>query len=393
MDPLSAGVLLARRYRLIDQIGAGGMSVVWRARDEVLDRVVAVKALAPSLSADPALRRLVRDEARSAARLVHPHVAAVHDFSEGYGADGAPIAFVVMEVLDGEPLAARLTAGPLPWTEAARIGAQVAAALAAAHRLGIVHRDITPDNIMLTAAGAKVFDFGIATRTGAPDEDEDGTTFGTPTYVAPERLDGVPARPASDVYSLGVLLFEMLAGHPPYRAETWDDLVRAAGQTRAPRLDRVPGLPRGIAGLCVRCLARDPTQRPTAYQVAARLRASRGRPALAAGVCAVAVAAAVAIGATVVPHRVPGPLPGPAPAVSAAPPAATAGVLDLLRTGEAAGEIRPDVALDLRQVIQGLPDGADTSAVRRKVADRVREGGISEGFAAQVIAAITPARR
>ncbi|WP_146167888.1 serine/threonine-protein kinase, partial [Micromonospora sp. MH33] len=269
---LHAGRLLARRYRLVDQIGAGGMSVIWRARDEVLDRVVAVKVLAPSLAADARFRDMVREEARSAAQLVHPHVTAVHDYGETVAPDGSITSFVVMELLSGEELEHRLTEGPLPWPAAVETGAQVAEAVAAAHRLGIVHRDITPSNVMMTRVGAKVLDFGIATRVGAPDEDEDGGTFGTPAYVAPERLDGAPAQPATDVYSLGVLLYETLTGQPPYPADTWEQLSAALAEDAAPTLDGVPGLPAPVAEICLRCLARDPRRRPTAHQVAAVLR-------------------------------------------------------------------------------------------------------------------------
>ncbi|SBT46931.1 serine/threonine-protein kinase [Micromonospora auratinigra] len=269
---LHAGRLLARRYRLIDQIGAGGMSVIWRSRDEVLDRVVAVKVLAPSLAADARFRDMVREEARSAAQLVHPHVTAVHDYGETVAPDGSITSFVVMELLAGEELEHRLTEGPLPWPQAVETGAQVAEALAAAHRLGIVHRDITPANVMMTRVGAKVLDFGIATRVGAPDEDEDGGTFGTPAYVAPERLDGAPAQPATDVYSLGVLLFETLTGQVPYPADTWEQLSAALAEGGTPTLDGVPGLPAPVAQICLRCLAREPRQRPTAHQVAAALR-------------------------------------------------------------------------------------------------------------------------
>ncbi|MFI7213917.1 serine/threonine-protein kinase [Micromonospora maritima] len=272
MATLQAGRLLARRYRLIDRIGAGGMSVIWRARDEVLDRVVAVKVLAPSLATDARFRDMVREEARSAAQLDHPHVTAVHDYGETVAPDGSITSFVVMELLSGEELEHRLTEGPLPWPAAVETGAQVAEALAAAHRLGIVHRDVTPANVMMTGNGAKVLDFGIATRVGAPDEDEDGGTFGTPAYVAPERLDGAPAQPATDVYSLGVLLFETLTGQPPYPAETWEQLSAALADSRPPTLDGVPGLPPPVAEICLRCLDRDPRRRPTAHRVAAVLR-------------------------------------------------------------------------------------------------------------------------
>ncbi|MGW3606078.1 serine/threonine-protein kinase [Micromonospora sp. NPDC005161] len=269
---LHAGRLLARRYRLVDQIGAGGMSVIWRARDEVLDRVVALKVLAPSLAADARFRDMVRDEARAAAQLVHPHVTSVHDYGETVAPDGAITSFVVMELLSGEELKLRLTEGPLPWAEAVQVGAQVADALAAAHRLSIVHRDITPANVMMTEVGVKVLDFGIATRIGAPDEDEDGGTFGTPAYVAPERLDGAPAQPATDVYSLGVLLHEALTGRVPYLADTWEQLSDALASGPPPTLAGLPELPPEVARVCLRSLARDPADRPTARQVATVLR-------------------------------------------------------------------------------------------------------------------------
>ncbi|WP_433115218.1 protein kinase domain-containing protein [Micromonospora sp. CA-246542] len=269
---LHPGRLLARRYRLIDQIGAGGMSVIWRARDEVLDRFVALKVLAASLAADARFRDMVREEARAAAQLVHPHVTSVHDYGETVDPDGSITSFVVMELLSGEELELRLTEGPLPWAEAVEVGAQVADALAAAHRLGIVHRDITPANVMMTAMGVKVLDFGIATRIGAPDEDEDGGTFGTPAYVAPERLDGAPAQPATDVYSLGVLLYEALTGRVPYPADTWEQLSAALADGPAPTLAGVPELPTEVARICLRSLARDPADRPTARQVATVLR-------------------------------------------------------------------------------------------------------------------------
>ncbi|WP_329104094.1 protein kinase [Micromonospora sp. NBC_01699] len=273
MSALYAGGLLARRYRLIDQIGAGGMSVIWRARDEVLDRVIAIKVLAASLAADARFRDMVREEARAAAQLVHPHVTAVHDYGEEIAPNGTVTAFVVMELLTGEELETLLLDGPLPWAEAVEICAQVAEALAAAHELGIVHRDITPSNIMMTSVGAKVLDFGIATHIGAPDEDEDGETFGTPAYVAPERLDGTPAQPATDTYSLGVLLYETLTGRVPYPAETWDDLteaLRTGGPV--PPLTGVPDLPPRVADACLRCLVRAPADRPTAYEVGELLR-------------------------------------------------------------------------------------------------------------------------
>jgi serine/threonine protein kinase len=273
-DALSAGNLLARRYRLIDRIGAGGMSVIWRARDEVLDRIVALKVLAHELAADERYRDLVREEARNAAQLVHRNVTAIHDYGEEIAPDGKVTAFVVMELLCGESLERRLTAGALPWPEALEICAQVAEALAAAHRIGVVHRDITPANIMLTDAGVKVLDFGIATRVGAPDEDEEGETFGTPAYVAPERLDGAPTLPSTDTYALGVLLYETLTGRVPFPALTWDELACTPRHGQPPAPTFVQGLPHAVAELCRQCLVRSPSDRPTAHQVAVGLRAN-----------------------------------------------------------------------------------------------------------------------
>jgi serine/threonine-protein kinase len=321
MDALVPGALLARRYRLLDRIGVGGMSVIWQARDELLERAVAVKVLAADLAADSRFRALVRAEARAAAALVHPHVTTVYDYGEAFNDDGQVIAFVVMELLSGEPLSARLTAGPLPWPAALRTAAEVADALADAHRLGIVHRDVTADNVMLTGAGAKVLDFGIATTVGAPDEDTDGLTFGTPAYVAPERLDGRRARPATDTYALGVLLFETLTGHPPYPAETWEELAEI--RHGEPPRPVVPGLPEPVAALCQRCLDPQPRERPTASQVAEALRrhlASTGprpgggpaglrrrvRPVLVAAGAAAVLAVGAVLGATVFRPEPPG---------------------------------------------------------------------------------------
>ncbi|MEV0713932.1 protein kinase [Asanoa sp. NPDC050611] len=304
MSTLTPGALLARRYRLIDRVGAGGMSVIWRARDEVLDRTVAVKVLSAALAADARFRDMVRDEARAAAQLVHPHVATVHDYAETVTPDGTVTAFVVLELLTGEELEARLTAGPLPWPEAVRVCAEVASALAAAHRLGIVHRDVTPANVMLTPTGAKVLDFGIATRIGAPDEDADGETFGTPAYVAPERLDGTPAQPATDSYALGVLLYETLTGRVPLPAETWEDLTRALQADNGLAPPEVPGLPPVVAGLCMRLLARDPLDRPTAHIAARELRAAMAQPEPAAATDTAATS---------------GPAPAPDPAAAPGP--------------------------------------------------------------------------
>jgi serine/threonine-protein kinase len=252
------------------------MSVVWRARDEVLDRLVAVKWLGADLAEDTLFRDLVRREAWATARIKHPAVAAVYDYGEIAPGDGRVQAYVVMEMLDGEPLSARLRRGPMPWREAVAIGAEVADALATAHEHGVVHRDVSPDNVMLTSSGLRVFDFGIAAAVGEPDDDATGSTFGTPAYVAPERLDGQPAHTATDVYCLGVLLFEMLTGDPPFPEDTWDPEAPLR-ERPLPRPRGVSGLPSAVARLCQRCLAFDPAARPPAREVATP--AGRLRPA------------------------------------------------------------------------------------------------------------------
>lgn len=271
MATLHAGRLLARRYRLIDQIGAGGMSVIWRARDEVLDRTVALKVLAPSLAADARFRDMVREEARSAAQLVHPHVTAVHDYGEALAPDGSITSFVVMELLAGEELEYRLTEGPLPWPDAVEIGAQVAEALAAAHRLGIVHRDITPANVMMTPVGAKVLDFGIATHIGAPDEDEDGGTFGTPRTSPRSGWTGRRRSPPPTSTPRGAAVRDAdRAGAVP--GGHLGAARRGAGDRRRPAPLEVPALPTEVARICLRCLSREPQDRPSAHRVALALR-------------------------------------------------------------------------------------------------------------------------
>jgi serine/threonine-protein kinase len=266
------------RFTLRERVGVGGMSEVWRADDQVLGRAVAVKALAIPLAADPLLRAATWREARAAARLTHPHVTQVYDYGEAPLPGGTMVPYLVMELVDGESLADRLRSGPLPWTEAARIGAEVAGALTVAHGLGIVHRDIKPGNVMLTATGAKVLDFGIAALTGGGSDTDGGRMVGTPAYAAPERLQAAPATPAIDVYALGVTLYESLTGHPPVPAATWHDAAGAhrAGVPVAPL--EIPGLPRRVSRLCLACLDPDPAERPTAAEVAASLSAAAGQP-------------------------------------------------------------------------------------------------------------------
>jgi hypothetical protein len=269
--------VLGGRYRLVERLGTGGMSVVWRAYDEVLGRPVAIKVLATKLAADRDSREMIRAEAKAAARLSHPHVTGVYDYGESTTQDGQTVPYVVMELISGRTLAERLAGGPLPWRAALRIGAEVAAALAAAHARGLVHRDVKPANVMLTAAGAKVVDFGIAAIAGeAGEAGPDGVVLGTPAYVAPERLEGGPVRSASDVYGLGLVLYRALTGELPWAAETTTQMISANVYAAPRRLPHITGLPEGVADLCLRCLAKDPADRPTSREVARALAVAAG---------------------------------------------------------------------------------------------------------------------
>jgi serine/threonine-protein kinase len=253
------------------------MSVVWRAYDEVLGRQVAVKVLAAKFASDKDSRDRIRAEAQAAARLSHPHVTGVFDYGESTGEDGATVPYVVMELISGRTLAQRLARGPMPWRAALRVSAEVAAALSAAHARGLVHRDVKPANVMLTASGAKVVDFGIAAIAGdTGDNDPEGMVLGTPAYLAPERLAGGPVRPATDVYALGLLLYRSLTGGLPWRAETTTQMIKAHVYHEPTPLPAVDGLPDGVADLCLRCLAKDPEERPTSREVARTLAGAAG---------------------------------------------------------------------------------------------------------------------
>jgi eukaryotic-like serine/threonine-protein kinase len=261
---------LGGRYQLVQRIGVGGMSEVWRGHDRVLDRPVAVKIMAPAVDGalgDGAGVELIRAEARSAARLAHPNVANVHDFGTS-PSPGRDVPYIVMELVEGQTLGEHMGAGPLDWRIGVRICAEVAAALAAAHAEHVVHRDIKPANIMLTPSGVKVLDFGIAAAVGTPDPDPDGPVMGTPAYVAPERFEGLPATPATDMFALGVLLYHCVSGRLPWPATTNTELIHAQRYSHPEPLPPVEGLAPEVVDLCSRCLSHAPAERPTALVAA-----------------------------------------------------------------------------------------------------------------------------
>jgi len=268
--------VLDGRYRLDARLGAGGMSVVWRGHDLVLDREVAVKVLAGTAAASPAARERVRSEAQAAARLWHPHVTNVYDYGESPGDDGDPVPYVVMELLPGRTLSERLAEGPLSAPNALRTLAEVAAALAAAHAQDVVHRDVKPSNVMLTPSGAKVVDFGIAAVVGSEELDGDGLLLGTPAYLAPERLTAGQVTAASDVYALGLLIHRVLTNRLPWLAETTTAMLKAHVYAEPTPLPSVEGVPPEINELCDRCLAKEPSDRPTAEEAATILAAAAG---------------------------------------------------------------------------------------------------------------------
>jgi len=250
---------LGGRYRLRAFLAAGGMGAVWAAEDVVLGRPVAVKLLGEWLAGDPVAAERLRREARAAARLVHPNVARVLDLGEQ---DGRP--YLVMELLEGESLAAVIRrSGPLAPAEAAQIAGAVADALHAAHQAGVVHRDVKPGNLFLTAGGdVKVLDFGIAAAAWEASL-TGGELIGTAAYLAPERALGREATPAADVYALGVVLYEMLSGRPPFSGE--DGMALASAHIHArpvPLRQAAPWVPAPLAVACERALAKDPAERP-----------------------------------------------------------------------------------------------------------------------------------
>ncbi|MFF5178569.1 serine/threonine-protein kinase [Micromonospora sp. NPDC000316] len=268
--------LLDERYRLVEQLGAGGMSVVWRGYDEVLGRQVAVKVLASRLASDRAFRHRIRIEAQAAARLCHPNITNVYDYGESQQV-GLTVPYVVMELVDGGSLAARLSrAGQLPWRDAVAIGAEVSSALATAHSRGVVHRDVTPGNVMLTSTGVKVVDFGISALVGESEKGPDGTLLGTPAYLAPERLDNGQVSPATDVYAVGLLLYRMLTGRLPWEATTTTQMLRAHMYSDPDPMPPVPGLPAEVTDLVRRCLAKQPGDRPGTAELARTLAEAAG---------------------------------------------------------------------------------------------------------------------
>ncbi|ONF73032.1 protein kinase domain-containing protein [Amycolatopsis keratiniphila] len=278
---MNRDAVIAGRYRLEREVGRGSMGVVWRARDERLDRTVALKQLLPDTSPDGApFRSIVRAmrEARVAARLKHPHAVTVYDVVEQ---DGTP--FLVMEYLPSRPLTDLLADdGLLPAGRVAELGARIASALAAAHEDGILHRDVTPNNILITGDGnAKIADFGLSHATGEGTMTGGGLVVGTPAYLSPEVADGEEPGYPSDVFSLGSTLYTVLEGAPPFGT----DANQIALLKRVARGEIVTPRTTGpLTDVLLRMLRRDPAERPDMAEAGRMLAAvADGRPAILAG--------------------------------------------------------------------------------------------------------------
>ena len=258
------------RYAVIERAGSGGMAEVYRARDELLGREVAVKVLSQRLSTDQTFVERFRREAQAAANLNHPNIVALYDF----GADDSTY-YIVMEFIDGRSLADVIKAeGPLMPERAAEIAIDVARALERAHGAGLVHRDIKPSNIMLSAAGqTKVTDFGIAralTRDGEQTVTQTGMVIGTAAYLSPEQAQGNPVDQRSDVYSLGCVLYEMLGGRPPFSGDTPLSVAyRHVRDDAEPPSRANPDVPAPLDAVVMKALAKNPENR---YQTATELR-------------------------------------------------------------------------------------------------------------------------
>ncbi|HEY3867134.1 MAG TPA: serine/threonine-protein kinase [Actinocrinis sp.] len=256
---------LAGRYEVEQRLGSGSMGIVWQARDTRLDRQVAVKLAVDNVSSDPdasqAHQRL-RHEAIAIGAMTEPRIARVYDFLE---ADDD--AFIVMELVEGESLATRLDRERrLSVDEALRITMQCAQALEAAHRAGIVHRDVKPSNIMLAEDGVKVVDFGIAASADRSLTSSSGSLglAGTAAYISPERAMGAPASPPADFYALGVVLYQMLSGHLPFAAE--ESLSILYAHVTAQPLPLPEFIPAPLSGLCMRLLDKNPYARPASVR-------------------------------------------------------------------------------------------------------------------------------
>ncbi|MDQ6682865.1 MAG: protein kinase, partial [Chloroflexota bacterium] len=301
------GRLVGGRYRIIAPLGEGGMATIWRALDEQLDREVAVKLLRPQYGSDAGFAARFRQEARSAGSLSHPNIVSVFDYGTDPTDDNQ---YIVMELVEGDNLSTVLQErGSLSTEDSVRVAIAIASALEAAHRRGIVHRDVKPGNILITDEGdVKVTDFGIARAVSEASMTVTGTTLGSVHYFSPEQARGDEVTGTSDVYSLGIVLYEMLTGRRPFEGDSAAGVALRRLNEDPPPPSTYKPVPAGLSAIIMRALQRDPARRfPDAGSLAEALRVWRRNPdqpvplgaAGAAGVTGAAALAASEAAATV----------------------------------------------------------------------------------------------
>ncbi|MCP5117584.1 MAG: serine/threonine protein kinase, partial [bacterium] len=265
LQKLSLAGQTISHYEVLEQLGAGGMGVVYKARDTVLKRHVALKVLPPAYRQDPDRRRRLLREAQTASALNHPNIATVHDIFEYEGAD-----FIVMEYIEGKTLDRLIGKGGMQFAEVLSIAVQIADALDRAHRAGVTHRDIKPQNIMLPRDGVKVLDFGLAKSAQKPGPSgetdtnvltKEGTVLGTPQYMAPEQFEGAEADARSDVWAFGAVLYEMVTGQKAFQGKSHSSLVTAILSAEPAPMAVKPFTPAALEKLVKRCLNKDPEDR------------------------------------------------------------------------------------------------------------------------------------
>ena len=257
------GRTIASRYQLIKRLGAGGMSTVYLARHVIIERRSAIKILHQSLSLNPSYRERFLREARAVNRINHKNIVEITDVGESDG-----VAYLVMEYVEGESLLAVIQRGVIAWPRAVKIAIQIASALARAHQMSVIHRDLKPENIMLMPnfiedEAVKLMDFGIAKIIDLPSLTFSEQLFGTPGYIAPEYVEGLPIDARADLYSLGVLIYEMVTRSLPYDARGQAEmLLKPLTSAPTPPTMKTPGLPPDLESLILRMLARKPDDRP-----------------------------------------------------------------------------------------------------------------------------------
>jgi len=297
VEPAENSRVLSGRYELIHLVARGGMAEVYRARDRLLDRPVALKILFPELSVDRSFVERFRREAQAAANLSHPNIVPVFDWGEDTGTY-----FIVMEFVDGRTLSSILrSAGPLHPDRAAEIAADVAGALAYAHRHGVVHRDVKPGNVLITEEGiVKVTDFGIARALNTEESlTQTGAVMGTATYFSPEQAEGMGVDARSDIYSLGVVLFEMVTGRPPFLGDTPVAVASKHVREHPPTPREInPSVPPDLEAVILKCMAKSPDHRyPTGDDLRVDLLRFREGHAVAATIPPPGVGTTQAMGA------------------------------------------------------------------------------------------------